>query len=237
MPIATKWFIKLHMLYTLTRMPFELFNDLDMSHQSIDKILSSVKWWSFALVYLDYIIIFSRDTQAHILHAHSILSFLLGDVTMDLNKCNCSQIRLTILGNHTPSQMGGLWAYYRCSLASWYRGVVWLSRNCSMLHEIQSVVLSRNMSKWLYLSKTSSNRWTKDGHYSYEGGTKPALQENLLLVLVLTSAQNKGHLTIDTDACNNQIGFFLLDETKKERNRLSGIIRERSLQKRGPTTD
>ena len=75
-------------LYQFLRMPFGLKNAPATFQRTLDVVLSPFKWKS-CLVYLDDVIIFSKDEESHLRHLDEVLHALqLAGVTLKLAKCN-----------------------------------------------------------------------------------------------------------------------------------------------------
>ena len=62
-------------LYQYRRMPFGLTNAPATFQRTLDIVLSSFKWRS-CLVYLDDVILFSKDVKTHIRHVDEVLGAL-----------------------------------------------------------------------------------------------------------------------------------------------------------------
>ncbi len=73
--------------YRFMRMPFGLRNAPDTFQRAVDIILAGVKWKS-CLVYLDDVIVFSRNIEEHFDHLQDVLRLLeQAGVTLKLKKC------------------------------------------------------------------------------------------------------------------------------------------------------
>ena len=69
------------------RMPFGLRNAPSSFQRALDIVLSGVRW-RICLVYLDDVIVFSRNNQEHIEHLDQVLSLLKGaGIKLKLKKC------------------------------------------------------------------------------------------------------------------------------------------------------
>ena len=73
--------------YRYTRMPFGLRNAPSTFQRALDVILSGVRW-KICLVYLDDVIIFSRDEKEHLDHLDTVLT-LLEDAGIKLKSKKC----------------------------------------------------------------------------------------------------------------------------------------------------
>ena len=88
------------------RMPFGLRNAPATFQRALDIILSGVRWQT-CLIYLDDVIIFSKDITSHLAHVDEILT-LLGQagITLKLKKCEFFQPRVDYLGHViTPGKL------------------------------------------------------------------------------------------------------------------------------------
>lgn len=75
-----------HGLYRFIRSPLRLWNAPDTFHSKMDVALSSVKW-SFAIVYLNNIVNFSKSPKQHIDHVRKVIEPLKNaGVTRELKK-------------------------------------------------------------------------------------------------------------------------------------------------------
>ena len=75
-------------LYQYMRMPLGLTNAPATFQRTLDIVLSSFKWRS-CLVYLDDVVLFSKDVKTHIRHVDEVLGALQSaGVTPKLDKCS-----------------------------------------------------------------------------------------------------------------------------------------------------
>ena len=88
------------------RMPFGLTNAPACFQRALDLILTKFKWKT-CLVYLDDVIIFSKDVDDHIKHVAEILTALTeAGVTLNINKCFFFQGKVEYLGHMVkPGQL------------------------------------------------------------------------------------------------------------------------------------
>ena len=85
--------------FRLIRMPFGLTNAPATFQRTIDILLSRYRWQS-CLVYLDDIIIFSKNKEDHLRHVEQILSAMnCAGVTLKLSKCSFFTDRVKYLGH------------------------------------------------------------------------------------------------------------------------------------------
>jgi hypothetical protein len=74
-------------IYRFLRLPFGLRNAPATFQRAIDIILSRVKWKTF-LVYLDDVIVFSKNRAAHLTHVAEVLTLLVNvGLSLNLKKC------------------------------------------------------------------------------------------------------------------------------------------------------
>jgi hypothetical protein len=92
-------------LHQYKRMPFGLKNGPSVFQRLMDKVLGRFKWQT-ALVYIDDVIIYSKDVSTHIKDNGTILGLIAkSGITMSLTKCYLAYQSLTALG-HTVSNLG-----------------------------------------------------------------------------------------------------------------------------------
>jgi Reverse transcriptase (RNA-dependent DNA polymerase) len=83
-------------IFWFLRMPFGLRNAPATFQRFVDITLSGLTWKEF-LVYLDDIIVFSRDTAEHMEHLDAVLHRLYSaGLSLNLNKCKFSRSPSTI---------------------------------------------------------------------------------------------------------------------------------------------
>ena len=86
-------------LFRYLRMPFGLTNAPATFQRTLDILLSSYKWTS-CIVYLDDVIIFSKDVKTHLKQVESVLRTLhAAGVTLKLDKCNFFTQKVKYLGH------------------------------------------------------------------------------------------------------------------------------------------
>ena len=85
--------------YRYRRMPLGLTNAPATFQRTLDIVLSSFKWKS-CLVYLDDVIIFSKDMESHFAHVEDILKALgQAGITLKLSKCSFFTDTVKYLGH------------------------------------------------------------------------------------------------------------------------------------------
>jgi Reverse transcriptase (RNA-dependent DNA polymerase) len=86
-------------LHRFTRMPFGLFNAPATFQRALDLILAGVKW-KYALVYLDDVIVYSRNAEEHLGQLDHVLSLLAqAGATLKLKKCEFFKSSVNYLGH------------------------------------------------------------------------------------------------------------------------------------------
>ena len=81
------------------RMPFGLRNAPATFQRALDIILSGVRW-QVCLVYIDDVIVFSKDVESHFVHLDQIMTLLRdAGITLKLKKCEFFKDRVTYLGH------------------------------------------------------------------------------------------------------------------------------------------
>ena len=86
-------------LYEYLRMPFGLTNAPATFQRTLDIVLSTFKWKT-CLVYLDEVIIFSKNMEDHLLHVEQTLKALHAvGVTLKLEKCELFTTTVKYLGH------------------------------------------------------------------------------------------------------------------------------------------
>jgi hypothetical protein len=92
-------------LYEMNRMPFGLCNSPSTFQRLADKVLGKLKW-AIALVYIDDVIVFSKNFDLHIDHLGLIFeAFLKSNLTLKPSKCIFADHQLEFLG-HVISKDG-----------------------------------------------------------------------------------------------------------------------------------
>ena len=88
------------------RMPFGLRNAPARFQRALDIILSGLRWQT-CLIYLDDVIVFSKDTKEHVSHVDQVLTLLRqAGVSLKLKKCEFFQPRVDYLGHViTPGKL------------------------------------------------------------------------------------------------------------------------------------
>lgn len=196
-------------------MPFGLRNALGTFQRTLDVILSSIKW-QFALVYLDYIVVFNRALQQHIDHECEDLALLhSADATIELRKCKFFTHTINYLG-HVITQ--GAW---NLLLAQRTTSVYSSHRPTSRSYNSYLAYASSSDGSCLALleSRLHFNPRLKNGQsafftplYSDELLAMETLKNALIIQPIQAVSYSGGYVTLETDACNVQIGCSLLQD-------------------------
>ena len=92
--------------YRYVRLPFGLQNEPAKFQRALDIILSGVRWQT-CLIYLDDVIVFSKDVETHLRHVHEVLRLLRRTgITLKLRKCSFFLPKFDYLGHFiTPGKL------------------------------------------------------------------------------------------------------------------------------------
>ena len=92
--------------YRYVRMPFRLRNGPATFQQALDIVLSGVRRQT-CLIYLDDVIVFSKDAESHLRHVDEVLRLLRRTgVNLKLRKCSFFQPKVDYLGHFiTPDKL------------------------------------------------------------------------------------------------------------------------------------
>ena len=213
--------------YAFTRMPFGLKNAPATYQRAIDTILTTVKW-QFALVYLDDIIVFSSSFEDHKSHLRTVLKLLeAAGVTLRLAKSKFFHTEVDYLGHvikpgaleiapdmirsvqeaTPPRTVRGVRSFL--GLCNVYRRFVkGFSRIAAPLNDL--------------LRKGQPQRWE-----SLEPNAEKAfhaLKDTLAKPPILALPRRSGHITVETDACDRQLGAVLLQAQADGTNKPIGFF-------------
>lgn len=181
--------------------------------------LSSVRWtlrWQYALSYLDDIVIFSRTPQEHIGHVRKVLTLLHdAGVTLQLKKCKFFTETINYLGHVIRPR--------RLDISSHTTDAIRGLKALTSLTELRSFlglcnVFRRFVPNFARLAAPLHQRLKKDQPATFgslneeELNSMNSLKNALISPPVLALPNNSGHLTLDTDACNVQVGCVLLQQ-------------------------
>jgi transposase InsO family protein len=204
-----------HGTYRFRRLPFGLRNAPATFQRAIDVILSGVKWKT-CLVYLDDVIIFSPDRESHLGHVDEALSLLRqAGLSLKLKKCRFFSETVDYLGHVIrPGRLG---------VAEKNTDALRTAAPPRTQTELRSFlglcnVYRRFVPKFSTIAAPLNSCLTKGkpailGMLSTEAlAAFETLREKLLNPPILALPRRSGHLWLDTDASNSQLGCCLLQE-------------------------
>ena len=196
-------------------MPFGLRNAPGTFQRAIDVILAQVRW-QYSLVYLDDIVVFSKTGEEHIDHVRSVLSLLAdAGVTLKLKKCFFFTDKIDYLGHvirpgklqiaeHTTDAIRQLQAPTNLTELRSFLGLCNVFRRFVPNFARIAAPLNRKLRK---------GEPTVFGPLNEEEmGALEELKKRLIEPPILTLPRRDGRYTVDTDACDKQVGCVLLQE-------------------------
>ena len=201
--------------YRFRRLPFGLRNAPATFQRAIDVILSGVKWKT-CLVYLDDVIIFSPDRKSHLKHVDDALYLLRkAGLSLKLRKCRFFSEMVDYLGHvirpgrlgvaekNTEALRDAAPPRTQTELRS-FLGLCNVYRR--FVPKFSSIAAPLNA----YLTKGKPAMF---GILSKEAVTAfDTLRHKLLHPPILALPRQSGHLWLDTDASNSQLGCCLLQD-------------------------
>jgi RNase H-like domain found in reverse transcriptase/Reverse transcriptase (RNA-dependent DNA polymerase)/Integrase zinc binding domain/Integrase core domain/Chromo (CHRromatin Organisation MOdifier) domain len=201
--------------YRFRRLPFGLRNAPATFQRAIDVILSGIKWKT-CLVYLDDVIIFSPDRETHLAHVDEALSLLRhAGLSLKLRKCRFFSEAVDYLGHVIrPGRLGVA------------------EKNTESLRDAAPPRTQTEMRSFLGLCNVYRRFVPKFSAIAaplnaYLTKGKPALlgelatdaltafdtlRQKLLRPPILALPRRSGHLWLDTDASDAQLGCCLFQE-------------------------
>ena len=205
-------FVTHHGLYRYTRMPFGLKNAPATFQRAMDVILASVKWQT-AIVYLDDVIVFSTDIGQHVHQVDRVLRLMSeAGMTLKLKKCFFFCDKIDYLG-HVISP-GKLEVASKTTEA--IKGLSYPT-DVSQMRSFLGLCndYRRFVPNFTRLAKPLNRKLKKDRSIRFELDDSEkeavdALKEKLTSTPVLALPRATGQFTIDTDACDYQVGCVLL---------------------------
>ena len=202
-------------LFRYTRMPFGLKNAPATFQRAVDIILSRVKW-QYALVYIDDVIIYSKTMEEHFYHVQKVLSLLRdAGVTLKLSKCNFFTGSVDYLG-HTirPGKLEVASTNLKALEEAKYPTNQTVVRSfLGMCNVYRRFVpnfsrIAAPLNKKLRKGEPTNFEVLNDEEYDAFSTLKKKLMSPPILAL-----PRPGYpYTVDTDACNTQVGCCLLQE-------------------------
>jgi len=204
-----------HGLYRFVRMPFGLRNAPSTFQRVIDIILSTVKW-QYALVYLDDVIIYSRSAEEHMTHVATVLRMLMeAGVTLKLRKCSLFADKVDYLGHVIrPGKL---------EVSEHTTDAVRDVKEPTTVTGIRSFlglcnVFRRFVPNFARIAAPLNAKLRKGEPVSFgpfndkEQEAFDTLKMRLISPPVIALPRGTGKYTVDTDACDRQVGCVLLQE-------------------------
>jgi len=204
--------------YHYKRMPFGLTNAPATFQRALDIILSGVKWQS-CLVYLDYVIVFSKTQEEHVQHLDAVLGlFRVAGVTLILLKCRFFRTTVEYLGHEiTPGRLGVLQAHTKA---------LWEAAFPTTRTQVRSLigmcnVFRRFVPNFARVATPLTDLAGSTAPVTVLPPTPEQLLEFEELKRRLTQPQvlalpRAGHkYVLDVDACGTQVGAALLQEQEE----------------------
>lgn len=208
-------FVTHHGVYQYTRMPFGLKNAPATFQRAVDMILASVKW-QYAIVYLDDIVIFSRNVEEHLKHIRTVLTLLrAAGMSLKMKKCFFLQRRVEYLGHVvSPGKL---------AVASKTVDTIQKMKPPRTVTELRSFLglgnyFRKYVKDYAKITEPLNRKLRKTENPTYEPLSERELEAFGDVKLALTSppvlALPKLGLpyVLDTDACDVQIGCVLQQE-------------------------
>lgn len=202
-------------LYRFKRMPFGLRNAPGTFQRAADVILAKVKWTT-ALVYLDDVIVYSRTKEEHYEHLRTVLSLLKdAGVSLKFPKCQFFQDTCDYLGHTiTPGKL---------QVASKCQDAIRKAFPPRTVKELQSFlglcnVYRRFVPNFARIAAPLTKKLRKGEPQNFgdldkaESEAYERLRDSMISPPVLALPRAGYSYTLDTDACDYQVGCVLLQE-------------------------
>ena len=201
------------------RMPFGLRNAPATFQRALDIILSGVRWQT-CLIYLDDVIIFSKDIESHLKDVDEVLRLLhQAGVTLKLKKCSWFTKKVHYLGHDiTPGKL----AVAKAPTDSFAKAT--FPTNITQLRSFLGAanVYRRFIRNYAHVSKPLTAMLCKDADVDWSSPTDKQLEafehlKSRLTTPPILSLPKKGRpFMIDTDASKYQLGAALLQQQDEE---------------------
>ena len=202
-------------LYRFLRIPFGLKNAPATFQRAVNIILSRVKW-QYALVYIDDVIIYSNSIEKHFEHVHHVLSLLRqAGITLRLQKYNFFTESVDYLG-HTihPGRLqvarNNLKALREPKAPTNQTEIRSFLGMCNVYRRFipNFARIANPLNRKLHNGQPVSFEILTDEEYdAFE-----ELKGKLISPPILALPRPGYKYTIDTDACDTQVGYCLLQE-------------------------
>jgi len=212
-------------LFRYTRMPFGLKNAPATFQRVMDVILSSVRW-QFALVYLDDIFVFSTTVEDHFDHVRTVLGLLKdAGVTLRLDKCHFFSEAVDYLGHVVrPGRLAV--SSKTCDAVRCFKPL----RSTTDVRSFLGLcnVFRRFVPNFARVSAPLNDKLRKGEPARFAGLTDEEttafdrLKDLLTSPPILALPRADGHFTLDTDACDRQVGCVLLQAQPDDQMRPVG---------------
>ena len=197
------------------RMPFGLRNAPATFQRALDIILSGLRWQT-CLIYLDDVIVFSKDTNEHVAHVDEVLTLLRSaGVSIKLKKCEFFQPKLDYLGHIiTPGKLAVATENTKAF------GYAAFRRNATQVRSFHGAanVYRRFVKNFSGIAKPLNEMLKKDANPTWDDSKLAAveafrtLKRKLISPLVLALPKRVRPYMIDTDASAYQLGATLLQQ-------------------------
>ena len=197
------------------RMPFGLKGALATFQRALDIILSGVRW-QICLVYLDYVIVFSRTHGEHAQHLDTVLSLLRSaGISLKLKKCSFFQPKVHYLGHViSPGKLSV--AEAAADAFKTFTFPRTLTQVRSFLGACN--VYRRFVKGFAKIARPLTDMMRKDVDPDFDNRTElqlqafEALKERMVSPSILALPRYGRPYMIDTDASAYQLGCKLLQE-------------------------
>ena len=202
-------------LYRFMRMPFGLKNAPATFQRAVDIILSRVKW-QCALVYIDDVIVYSRTIEEHFSHVREVLTLLRqSGITLKLRKCAFFESSVEYLGHVIrPGRLevanANIESIKKAKIPTTQTELRSFIGMCNVYRRFVpnfariAAPLNKRLKKG---EPTQLGPLSEEELESYE-----TLKTNLVTAPILALPREGYRFTLDTDACDYQVGCVLLQE-------------------------
>ena len=206
--------------YRYVRMPFGLRNAPATFQRALDIILSGVRWQK-CLIYLDDVIVFSKNAETHLQHVDEVLRLLRRTgVTLKLRKCSFFQPKVDYLG-HVITR-GKLSVAVENSKVF---AKALLPRTIAQLRSFLGAanVYRRFVQKYSDIARPLNSILRKDAEPDWENPTDEqtqafeTLKARLISPPILALPKTARPYMIDTDASAYQLGATLLQQQDEDK--------------------
>ena len=220
-------------LYRFKRMPFGLKNAPGTFQRAADVILAKVRWQT-ALVYLDDVIVYSKNVSEHYDHLRVVLDLLMSaGVSLRIEKCHFFQESCDYLGHKISP--GKLEVAKKCQEAI-KKAIP--PTNVTELRSFLGLcnVYRRFVASFARVAAPLTAKLQKDRPFNFgplnkeETEAYERLRDSMISPPVLALPTAGKPYVLDTDACDYQVGCVLLQEQDDGTNRPVGYW-SRSLSK------